>query len=72
MKKQSTNIFQELKGKKVKVIIKDIDKIHFIRGVLSDVNKEFILIKGDFTEQIVLISTILKITHNLEGGQNGN
>jgi transcription antitermination factor NusA-like protein len=70
--KQVKNIFQELKGKRVKVIIKDIDKIHFIRGVLSEANKDFILIKGDFSEQIVLISTILKITHNLEGEQNVN
>ena len=70
--KQVKNIFQELKGKRVKVIIKDIDKIHFIRGVLSETNKDFILIKGDFSEQIVLISTILKITHNLEGEQNVN
>ena len=67
---QVKSIFQGLKGKRVKVIIKDIDKIHFIRGVLSEVNKDFILIKGDFSEQIVLISTILKITHNLEGEQN--
>ena len=70
--KQVKNIFQELKGKRVKVIIKDIDKIHFVRGVLSEVNKDFILIRGDFSEQIILISSIIRITHNLGGEQSGN
>ena len=65
---KNNKIFKTFEGKNVKVIINDLDKPHFIRGVVTRVDDNFILIKGDYSEQIVPLDSILKITHNLEGG----
>jgi hypothetical protein len=64
-------IFLELKGKQVKLLIRDIDKHHFIRGKIIDVGEGILLIKGDYSEQIIAFDSIVKITHNLTGGLNG-
>jgi len=69
--KINEDMFKTFEGKNVKVIIKDLDKPHLIRGKVVKVENGFILIKGDYSEQIVPFDSILKITHNLEGDQNG-
>ncbi len=64
-------IFLELKGKQVKILIKDIDKHHFLRGRIEKVGEDFLLIKGDYSEQIITFDSIVKISHNLQGGIDG-
>ena len=55
-------ILESLKNKHVKVIFQDIDKPHLVRGVLAGVGEDFILIKGDYNEHVIPISSILKIS----------
>jgi len=57
-------LFEKLIDKDVKIIINDLGTPHFIRGTIKNIGDEFILIRGDYSEQIILMSTILKIVHN--------
>lgn len=59
-------IIQKLQGKQVKVVIQEIDKSQVLRGILVEVNENFVHLKGDYTEHILPISSILKISSVVE------
>ena len=61
---EDKNAFEPLINKQVKVIVNDLGKPHFIRGTLKKVTSNFIHIQGDFTLQVISISSIIKITAN--------
>ncbi len=56
-------IFEELIGKKVKVVYDDFGKPQFSRGILQKVEEDFIIVDGDISKQIIRIDKILKINH---------
>lgn len=53
--------FDEFIGKQVKILYKDIDKICFARGVLSKTDSDYIFLEGDFSQQLIQKSLILKM-----------
>jgi len=61
-----TDLLSKLKGKLIKVVIQEIDKSQVLRGILIDVNENFIHLKGDYTEHILPISSIIKISSTVE------
>jgi len=71
---ENKTAFITLIGHPVKVVIQDIDRPHFIRGVLKQVTNDFLYIEGDYSHQVIPIKTVLKITQvtNDQAPQFGN
>lgn len=59
--KEVKELFGEFLGKFVKVVYDDFGKPQIAKGVLKKVNAHFIFIKGDFSDQFITVSKILKI-----------
>ena len=60
-------ILKSFEGKQVKIIYQDIDHPQVIRGLLLLVSENMLLIKGDYTQQAIPISSVLKISTNAKG-----
>ncbi|MEK6898598.1 MAG: hypothetical protein AABW79_00695 [Nanoarchaeota archaeon] len=61
-----TELLNKLKGKLIKVVIQEINTSQVLRGILVDVNETFIHVKGDYTEHILPIASIIKISSSVE------
>lgn len=68
MVKQTINkeILQAFEGRHVKVVFQDADHPQIAKGVLSKIGEDFILIRGDYSEQAISIQSILKVSRNIE------
>jgi hypothetical protein len=71
MARQGVNkeILHAFEGKQVKVVFQDIDHPQILRGLLIQVGEDMLLIKGDYTQQAIPITSVLKISTNMQGGQ---
>lgn len=68
---KNQQLFQEFIGKPVKVIIEDLGKPHFLRGILTHVTADFIFVEGDYSRQVIPIKLVLKITQVKGGSEDG-
>ena len=62
--------FEEFINKPVKLIIKDLDGPHFVRGIVRRVTSEFLFIDGDISQQIVPLSSVIKLSALKKRGEN--
>jgi len=71
MTRQGVNkeILHAFEGKQVKVVFQDIDHPQILRGLLILVSEDLLLVKGDYTQQAIPIASVLKISTNMQGGQ---
>lgn len=58
-----TEIFEKFLGKKIKILYDDFGKPQISRGVLNKIEGDFLIVEGDFSEQIIRIDKITKINH---------
>lgn len=67
---EKKEIFQEFLNKFIKIVYDDFGKPQTAKGILKKIDSNFLYIKGDYSEQVVSVSKILKI--NYLGGNNDN
>lgn len=70
MEMTKNSIFSDFINKKVKIMHDDGGKIHFARGTVVKADDKFIVLKGDFSDQLIRIDTIIKINHMKNGGND--
>ena len=65
-KKQGENILTEFLNHFVKVVYDDFGNPQIAKGILTKIEDNFIFIKGDYKEQVINTSKIIKISKEVD------